>query len=224
MKKIKSVFAVLFAVVLTLCMTVPAFAADSCVKYDGNAKKFIFTTGSEQSPTDLFNNFKGVMPGDSISQKITIKNDVANNVKVKVYLRSAGAKEGSEKFLSQINLTVMQDGKSKLFDAPADQTASLSEWVCLGTFYSGAEINLDMVLDVPDTLGNEFQSAVGMMNWQFKVEELPVEPNDPKPDEGTGDSEIGDMGDTAKTQLFAIATLASMAVIFALRKKSKSVA
>lgn len=177
---IKRVFTLFAAVLVLASMAVTAFAAGT-VTYDGDAKKFIFEPGSEYSPTDLFTDFKGVMPGDSITQKVYIKNDVSNNVKIRLYIRSLGAKEGSEDFLSKLNLRVSQNGDSNLFDAPADQSAQLTEWVYLGTFYSGAEIALNVTLDVPIELDNEFQEAAGYLDWQFKVEELPVEPDDPKP-------------------------------------------
>ena len=211
-KTCKAILSLALTMLMLMGLATTAFA-DGQVTYDGDAREFIFAPGSEYSPTDLFTDFKNVMPGDSITQKVTIDNKVEKNVKIKVYMRALGAVEGSEEFLSQMNMTVKLDGTSQLFAAPADETAQLSDWVCLGTIYSGGKIDLDVTLNVPITMENDFQASVGYLDWQFKVDELPVEPDDPTPPA---------TGDTFNTTLWVIVMVASLAVIvclFVVRKR-----
>ncbi len=185
----KKLFSLLAAAVISLSL-IMSVSADSNVTYSGNSGDFIFTPGSEHSPTDLFENFKNVLPGDSIIQPITVKNNASNKIKVKIYMRSLGAHENSKDFLSQLNLKVKKSADNDMaymFDAAASETAQLTDWVELGTLYSGGVVNLDVILDVPTSLSNEYSDQIGYLDWEFKVEELPLGPNDPKPPQ-TGDN------------------------------------
>ena len=205
MKKFKTVFALLMTLLLLTALAAPAYA-DGTVTYEGSTQKFVFAPGSKYAPTDLFTDFKNVLPGDTRTQQVHITNSVRNNVKVKLYMRATGAHEGSEAFLSRLNLTVQAKDNTNLFHAPADQTAQLTDWVYLGTFYSGANLDLDLTLSVPVTLSDEYQNAIGYLDWQFKAEELPIEPSDPKPP-ATGGS--------AHTTLY-VGLLAGSAAVIAL--------
>ena len=179
----------ILTVIMTLSLAAPVMAAEGNVTYEGDAGSFVFQPGSEYSPTDLFPNFKDVMPGDTLSQPITVKNDASKKVKVKIYMRSLGAHEGSEDFLSQLDLTVSKSADndmSYMFDADANKTAQLTDWVLLGTLYSGGTVNLDVTLKVPGELDEKYSSQVGYLDWQFKVDEFPVDKDDPKPPK-TGD-------------------------------------
>lgn len=213
MKKLLTLF-ILCAFALT--SSLPTYAADGKVTYSGNSGSFVFAPGSDHSPTDLFPNFKDVMPGDSLTQKITVKNNADYQVKVKIYIRSLGAHEDSQEFLSQLRLKVSKSADNEMaymFDAAANEPAQLFEWVCLGTLYSGGEVNLDVTLDVPVTLDNAFQNKIGFLDWEFMIEEFPIEPDDPKPPL---------TGDNSQTGLFltlATSSLAIFVLLYLWRKK-----
>mgnify|MGYP003300250775 CR=1 FL=1 len=176
------------ALLIMLSCAVSAAAENGYVIYSGDAGRIIFAPGSYESLTDLFPNFKDVMPGDRLEQLITVRNDASQKVKVKIYLRALGAQAGSEDFLSQLRLKVdVIDGwLDYMFDAQANEPAQMTDWVCLGTLYSGGAVDLNVILEVPVTMGNEFQDRTGYLNWEFMIEEFPVEDTDPKPPE-TGD-------------------------------------
>jgi hypothetical protein len=241
-KKLIQKAVILLTLTALLISTAITASAKGTVTYDGEAQNFIFAPGSTYSPTDLFENFKNVMPGDSLTQQITVKNDASDQVYVKIYLRSQGATEETTEFLSQLKMTVAlsaDSATSQLFDAAADQTDGLTDWVLLGTLYSGGEVNLDVTLTVPIELGNEYQNALGEINWQFKVEEYPVEKDDPtesetpnpgqpsddttKPNQ-TGTASSPKTGDTAQIGLYCgllVGSVGLLICIFVLAKKKK---
>ena len=190
----KRLITLLIVSIIALSSVLPVYASDGKVTYNGNAGKFVFEPGSDHSLTDLFPNFKGVMPGDTLTQKITVKNNADNKVKVKIYIRSLGAHEDSKEFLSQLGLKVAKSEENEMaymFDATANETAQLTDWVCLGTLYSGGEVNLDVTLNVPVELPNEFQNKIGYLDWEFMIEEFPIEEGDPKPPQTGDNSQMG---------------------------------
>lgn len=215
MKQIAKLCTFVLLTMLMCALTIPAFAAGT-VTYDGDADKFIFAPGGEESPTNLFGDFQNVMPGDTRTEQIVIQNDTSNKVKIKVYLRSQGAQEDTEDFLSQLNLTVRQKDDSVLFAAPADETAQLTDWVYLGTVYSGGKITLDVTLEVPITLSDEYQDEVGYVDWEFKIEELPVSPSDPNA------PKTGDSNDVFLYFGMLVISVSSLALLlYALKRRSK---
>lgn len=214
----KKVITLLITFALLLSSAITVFAADGKVTYSGNAGNIVFTPGSEHSLTDLFPNFKGVMPGDTLTQKITVKNDADNKVKVKIYIRALGAHADSVSFLSQLGLKVQKSEENKMaymFDAAANETAQLTDWVCLGTLYSGGEVNLDVILDVPVELDNMFQDKIGYLDWEFAVEEFPIEEGDPKPPQTGDDFHFG------LWLALMICSLAMFIILLVWRKKDR---
>ena len=217
MRKYTRICTILLILLLMVNFALTAYA-DGSVSYDAKANEFIFEPGGEDSPTDLFENLKDVMPGDSITEEIVIKNNRNDRkIKIRVYMRSKGAQLETDDFLSQLILTVEQKSDSILFLASADKTAQLTDWVYLGTVYSGGEITLDLTLDVPISMGNEYQNEIGYIDWEFKVEELPTEPSDPQ------SPATGDTSDIFLYSGLLIISLAALVIlVFAGKRRKQS--
>lgn len=184
---------VLLTVLATLLLgTSTAWAVDGHVTYDGNAREFVFAPGSSYSPTDLFPDLKGVMPGDTRTQNITVKNDSTKNVRANIYLRSEYADDQSRDFLSQLQFTLNvgnNNGQAYMFSPAGTLTPDNDGWVLLGTLYSGGEVDLSLLLTVPTDLDNQYMDRIGTVDWTFKVEELDVTPSDPQPPPKTGEAQ-----------------------------------
>lgn len=203
-------FLIVLVMVFGLCTT--AYAAGS-VTYDGDANKFIFAPGTKDSPSSLFENFQNVMPGDTLTEQIEIRNTSQNGSYIRLYLRALGAQEGTDEFLSQMNLTVKHNGANTLFEAPVNETAQLTDWVYLGAMHSGGTATLDVTLEVPITMGNDFQHQIGYFDWEFMAEEIPAEENPPQ------------TGDTAEIFLYSgliILCLAAIILLLLAGKKKKN--
>ena len=200
---------------LTLMMiftvAMPVFAADGNVIYSGDSGKFIFEPGSDYSPTDLFPNFKDVMPGDTLTQKIMVKNNAKKSVKIS--MRALGAHENSVDFLSKLNLSVEKVTDTTVFEATADQTAQLTEWRTLGVLVAGGEAELSVVLQVPTDLDNNYQELVGYLDWEFMVEEI-----------DDGGTQTGDRVDYWPWMIgFGCSVLAIVIVVITKRRRDKDV-
>jgi len=168
MKKILCIFVLL----ALLCSTA---LADAGVSYQNATELFEFKPGSSYEATDLFENFKGVLPGDKLTQKIVVKNSSALDVRIWLQQSPETSVKTDEKdFLSQLRLTV-KDGEKVLFNAQASESAQLKEPVLLGLFerWERSKIELTVTLEVPHDLGNEYMGQIGVVPWTFVVEEIP---------------------------------------------------
>ena len=223
-KTLKTISALALALLLLLGMGATAFA-ESKVTYEGGAEKFVFLPGSEYTETDLFENFKGVMPGDVITQEITVQNNYTKAEKVKIYLRAVVHDEqgnplseevartedlvSMQDFLSQLTMTVKQ-GDKVLFSASPDELDGLKENVLLGTFPGRSKTILTVELSVPFELGNEYANRVGEVDWVFTAEEV------------TKTVQTGDDSDLILwAALMTLSLVTAAGVILSLNRKNK---
>ena len=194
-KSIKSFASLGMAISMLLGMSTLSLAADSSVSYEGGAEKYVFLPGSDYTDSDLFDNFKGVMPGDVLEQKIIVTNKTDDCDYVKIYMRAVAHDEvknplsetvadatdivSMQDFLSQLSMKIW-NGSELIYEATPDELDGLAENVLLGSFELGESTELTVELTVPIELGNEYANRVGEVDWVFVAEEL----NHPTPETG----------------------------------------
>lgn len=86
MKRMKNICTLALCVLLTFCLVIPAFAKNSTVTYQGKKDGFDFAPGSTYTASDLFDNMKDVMPGDTRSETVTIINEAKSCDYIAVYM------------------------------------------------------------------------------------------------------------------------------------------
>ncbi len=196
----KKVSVLLMALVMVLSLAVPAFAIAEDgvyeVNYKGHAEGFVFTVAdTTYTDTDLFANFKNVMPGDKLTQIVDIINSSTDSDYIKLYLQALPHNQENkpvatglenvdiaemEEFLNQMTMTVVNsiDGKV-VFDGSAGKLDGLKNAVYLGKLDHGDASLLTVTLTVPSDMGDKYSNRIGEIDWKFIAEQF----NYPTPDD-----------------------------------------
>lgn len=223
----KTIASLVMMLVLLLGIGAPAYA-DGTVSYKGGAEKFVFLPGSSYTDTDLFDGFKGVMPGDTLTQTIEVRNRFLNTGSVRIYLRAVAHDEQTNPlskevaatgetvatmsdFLSKLYMEVWQGDKC-IYTGTPDQLDGLKNNVLLASVPRFGSVTLTVKLQVPKELGNEYANRVGEVDWVFTAEEL-----DPQ-----GNPQTGDTSNLVLWIVVMVLCLAAIAVVaFLVLKKKK---
>ena len=162
----KNIVRVLIPVLMVILLALTAFAADSTVTWNGMDKGFAFAPGSNYTTTDLFDNFKMVMPGDVRTEVVTVSNRADDSDYIKIYMRTDTHDDPeTQMFLSALSIKV-SNGGNVLFEGFADVT----EPILLGKLLPDESLKLDVTLTAPLSLGNEYSGKIGEVDWIFLVE------------------------------------------------------
>lgn len=182
---VKRLSSLTLALLLVCSLSVTAFAASPSITFEGFSEGFDFQPGSEYTETDLFGNFKGIMPGDVLTETITFTNSAKDCDFVQLYMRAVAHDEQSNplsekvaeaetvatmtEFLSQLSMKVW-NGTDLIYEASPYELDGLANNVFLGTFRTGETTTLKVELTVPIELDNKFANRVGEVDWVFHVE------------------------------------------------------
>ncbi len=181
----KKFFYITAVLLLSLVLAASAGALRSSVYFLGQADSFVFHPGAAWSDTDLFDNFEGLMPGDTRTEEISVRNAANDCDYVKIYLKADAIDDAEMKdFLAQLSMKVENNGKV-IYRATPDQTDGLTNYALLGQFNPGDSTTLYVTLEVPLSLSNQYMHREGEVDWTFLAEcyedgEI-VEPDDPNP-------------------------------------------
>lgn len=169
---------------------------DSNVTYQYGTDAFIVLPESN----DLFGNFKGVMPGDTRTQTITVKNENETAVNIWLYALPAdisdfedadGATAEHQKVLSD---DLVQKLTVKIVNAKTGKTLyegklvgkddiynmqSAENALYLGEFVKGDMTDLEVTLAVPAELDNAYADSIAKIRWIFVASSEPDEPPPP---------------------------------------------
>lgn len=204
-------FIKIIACLLALCtlvstLSVMSFADSPSVIYTGKENVFVF-----EDDDDLFDGFKGLMPGDTVTQYITVKNTSNESDYVNIYMRAElhddaenpmsedvaeqmGTLASMHDFLSQLSMRVFIDNGDSdpnnddmIYAASPNELDGLQNNVLIGAFEQDEEATLRVELDIPTSLGNEYQHAMGEVDWVFTVEDLTKDDSGDDDDDKPGD-------------------------------------
>lgn len=178
-KSMKRLLSLGLALLLLLsALGVTAFAGSKLIPnvvYNGSTHKVEFENallpffpGSENP--DLFREMKGMMPGDSVTQTITVGTKNTGADTVRLFLRTekenADYVKLTESYPDWVSFTVSQGDKVL---AQGD----LKDGVKLGEFRGDGKVELTVTLTIKPEAGNELQGLVAGVDWVFTAE---VEP------------------------------------------------
>ena len=184
-KSCKAVFSLVLMLLIVMSLSSTAFAAAPSITFKGFTSGFDFQLGSEYTETDLFNSFKNVMPGDTVTETITFTNSASDCDFVNLYMRAEAHDETANplspkvaeketvaamtEFLSKLSMKVW-NGTELIYDAAPNELGGLGSNKFLGTFRSGETATLKVELSVPIDLDNKFADRIGEVDWIFHVE------------------------------------------------------
>jgi len=252
MKKFtKLTLSLLLTVVLAWITSLNAMAADSTITFNGQAPGFTFAPGSEYIHTDLFDNFKNVMPGDKLTETITVTNKAGDCDYVKIYMRAEAHDEAGNPLTydeafeatdgkdqtgdvgerDETTVTMadflaqlsmkVYEGERLIYDASPDEMGGLASNIHLCILQLNQTTTLTVELEVPMELGNAYANRVGEVDWVFTVESF----DEPEPTlENIPEVVSPSTGDNSNISLYigiAAACAVCGVILFVVQKKSK---
>lgn len=148
---------------------------DTSVTFLGKEKGFDINSNE----TDLFANFKNLMPGTARTQEIKVTNSSDKEAEISLKAEAVEQEKMSseqlalvEQMLNKYATITIQNNGSTLYEGPVSGNSStgtnmLSTPISLGKFNAGAEKDLTVSLAVSPEMDNQYLELLGKVRWVF---------------------------------------------------------
>lgn len=173
----------LFIFVLFMFFNINSVSAkETTINFHGLDSGLDFGEGSDYSYSDLFGNFKQVMPGDKLTEKIIFNNSANDCEYIRLFLSIELKDEETEgideldkdtssmrDFLAQLTIRVFNKDEL-IYESKLDNFVENYQNIFLGKINSGESAELNVEIEVPIDMGNEYTNKIGEVDWLFQLE------------------------------------------------------
>ena len=138
-------------------------SVQNSVVYEGSAHKLV------AAPDDFFGNFGVLMPGDTVSDSVEIKNTTDNTAEI---FFSAGYENQTDEqvgLLKALEIQIRYGGK-EIYKGKLTEE-SLKNGISLGKYAPGQGGKMDFTITMPASLGNAYARRNADVKWVFTVSE-----------------------------------------------------
>lgn len=172
-------------VLAAVLFTAPAaaFAAAPSIAYDGASNELTLAGGEDGTTADLFADFKGLVPGDTRDQTVSIEfSHISAETRLYIQADTSRLSDKAKAVLDQMQLAVSFDGEGIVAEGQEGSPHNVfaaKDPVLVARVTGAATATMTLQLSIPTSVGNELaelQEAV--IPWIITVEE----------EDGTGDS------------------------------------
>jgi len=185
MKNIKTIISLVLVMAMMAGVALAAeYSHESEIIIKGKDNVDFTIADTALTETDLFDNFKNVMPGDKLQEKIVVKNEVTDHDYITLTLRhelhdeeenplkaeTDETVESMHDFLSQLTMRIYDENADHklVFQSPVNgEPSDLISGYSLGVLPKGQQYEFIVELEVPAEMGNEYANRLGEVDWVF---------------------------------------------------------
>ena len=129
--------------------------------YENNADKYI------DIGDGFFNNLGGLLPGDNITDQITINNNSNNKIRYHLSIDKKNLTDEETDLLKNVNITIKNSKGEELYKGKLTEVSNL----LLGIYNSVSNGIITFTISIPSNLDNEYSKIATKIIWVFSVEE-----------------------------------------------------